>query len=197
MPKSGATMAELVKDWTLYHEFTHLFHPYLGSRGRWVAEGFASYYQNVLRAKAGVISADYAWERMIAGFTRGEQQSRKGQTVASGGLMRTYWTGAVMALALDMRLRQQNGTTLGNVLGEFSACCLPAHRSWQPLRFMQKLDEISNTEMFTEIYRDYSSKLKFPNYQVLLQALDIDSSTDTPTFGKSTLRDSIMRPASK
>ena len=197
MPKSGATMAELVKDWTLYHEFTHLFHPYLGSRGRWVAEGFASYYQNVLRAKAGVISADYAWERMIAGFTRGERQSRKGQTVASGGLMRTYWTGAVMALELDMRLRQQNGTTLGNVLGKFSACCLPAHRSWQPLRFMQKLDEISNTEMFTEIYRDYSSKLKFPNYQVLLQELDIDSSTDTPAFGKSTLRDSIMRPASK
>ncbi len=192
VPNNGATMAELVEDWTLYHEFTHLFHPYLGNRGRWVAEGFASYYQNVLRAKAGVITAEYAWERMLAGFARGEQQTRRGRSVVNGGLMRTYWTGAVMALELDIRLRQEHRTTLGNVLGKFSGCCLPASRSWRPLRFMQKLDEITDTKLFTNIYREYSSGMEFPDYDDLLHALDIDDSADTLAFGKSALRDSIM-----
>ena len=194
MPNNGATMAELVEDWTLYHEFTHLYHPFLGGKGRWVAEGFASYYQNVLRAKAGVISAEYAWERTIAGFARGEQQTRRGKTVASGGLMRTYWTGAVMALELDMRLRRQNETTLGRVLGQFAACCLPASRTWRPLRFMQKLDEISDTKMFTDIYRVYSSGTDFPDYNNLLRSLNIDNSAGSLTFDVSPLRDSIMMP---
>lgn len=192
VPNNGASMAELVEDWTLYHEFTHLFHPFLGSEGRWVAEGFASYYQNVLRAKAGVITAEYAWERMVAGFARGEQQTRRGRTVVNGGLMRTYWTGAVMALSLDIRLRRQSGTTLGNVLGEFSKCCLPASRTWRPLRFMQKLDEISDTKMFTDIYREYSSGMDFPKYNNILRSLNIDNSAGALTFGDSALRDSIM-----
>lgn len=192
VPNNGASMAELVEDWTLYHEFTHLYHPHLGSKGRWVAEGLASYYQNVLRAKAGVITSEYAWERMVAGFARGEQQTRRGRTVVDGGLMRTYWTGAVMALELDIRLRQQRRTTLGNVLGEFSDCCLPASRTWRPLRFMQKLDEISDSKMFTDTFREFSSAMDFPDYDNLLRSLNIDNSAGSLTFGKSTLRDSIM-----
>jgi len=194
MPKHKATMTELVEDWTLYHEFTHLYHPYLGSSGRWVAEGFASYYQNVLRAKAGVITAEYAWERMAAGFGRGARDTHRGSTVANAGLMRTYWTGAVMALELDMRLRQRYGTTLGNVLGQFSNCCLPATHRWRPMRFMRKLDEISDSTLFTTTYRRYSASKKFPDYENLLKALNIDTSHEGQIFGTSALRDSIMKP---
>ena len=195
IPNTDATSSELMHDWTLYHEFTHLFHPYLGSEGRWVAEGIASYYQNVLRARAGVISAETAWQRLVAGFDRGKRKSRGGETVADGGLMRTYWTGAVMALELDMRLRQQVGITLSSVLGEFADCCLPAPRSWQPFKFMQRLDAISDTELFTDLYGRYSSSTEFPNHNDLLRELDIDSSEDTLTFGVSALRNSIMNAA--
>ncbi|MCZ6559826.1 MAG: hypothetical protein O6931_02905 [Gammaproteobacteria bacterium] len=192
VPNTRATMTELIEDWTFYHEFAHLFHPFLGSKGRWIAEGFASYYQNILRARAGVITADYAWERMVAGFARGEEQTRKGRTVVNGGLMRTYWTGAVMALELDIELRKRRGMTLGNVLGEFSACCLPASRTWRPRRFMQKLDEISDTKLFTKTYREYSSAMDFPDYSDLLHTLDIRNSAGSLAYGKSALRDSIM-----
>jgi len=106
--------------------------------------------------------------------------------------MRTYWTGAVMALELDIRLRQERRTTLGNVLGEFSDCCLPASRTWRPLRFMQKLDKISDSKMFTDTFREYSSAMDFPDYGDLLRLLNIDSSSDMLAFGESSLRDSIM-----
>jgi hypothetical protein len=57
---------------------------------------------------------------------------------------------------------------------------------------MQKLDEITDTKLFTNIYREYSSGMEFPDYDELLHALDIDNSADTLAFGKSALRDSIM-----
>ena len=109
--------------------------------------------------------------------------------------MRTYWTGAVMALELDMRLRQRGGATLSSVLGEFAGCCLPASRSWKPIKFMQRLDVISDTQLFTDLYGRYSSGTEFPNYKDLLRELDIDSSSGTLTFGVSILRDSIMNAA--
>jgi hypothetical protein len=33
------------KDWTASHELSHLMFPYLGTRGKWFAEGLASYLQ--------------------------------------------------------------------------------------------------------------------------------------------------------
>ncbi|MGN6151375.1 MAG: hypothetical protein ACTHOH_05105 [Lysobacteraceae bacterium] len=50
--RRGAGREALRADWTAVHEFAHLAHPYLGERGRWLAEGLASYQQNVLRARA-------------------------------------------------------------------------------------------------------------------------------------------------
>src|SRR5262245_24762273 len=46
--RADATPSELRADWTAVHELSHLFHPFLGDEGRWLAEGLASYYQNVL-----------------------------------------------------------------------------------------------------------------------------------------------------
>ena len=37
----------------------------------WLSEGTASYYQNVLRARAGILPAEDAWQRMHSGFRRG------------------------------------------------------------------------------------------------------------------------------
>jgi hypothetical protein len=45
--------AEFADDWTAVHELSHLMHPYLGDRGTWLAEGLATYYQNVLRRAPG------------------------------------------------------------------------------------------------------------------------------------------------
>ena len=44
---------EYYADWTATHEFSHLMLPLLKKRHRWISEGFASYYQNVLMLRAG------------------------------------------------------------------------------------------------------------------------------------------------
>ena len=90
------------RDWVAVHELSHLFHPYLGDRGSWLAEGLATYYQNVLRARAGLITPAQAWEQIDAGFARGRRATRAGdvslQSAAEGegrhpNFMRIYWAG--------------------------------------------------------------------------------------------------------
>ena len=48
-----AELDELQYDWTAVHEIAHLLLPYVEQR--WVSEGFASYYQNLMQAKVGRI----------------------------------------------------------------------------------------------------------------------------------------------
>ena len=52
MPASvdaSASSRDLRTDWTASHEFAHLLLPYVSDK--WVSEGVASYYQNVLQAR--------------------------------------------------------------------------------------------------------------------------------------------------
>ena len=110
----GADAAEdaLIEDWTATHEFSHLLHPYFGSRGRWLGEGLASYYQNVLRARIGALSADEAWDKIAAGFERGRRETKSdGMTLeqasrrmgALRAYMRTYWSGAAYWAGIGSR----------------------------------------------------------------------------------------------
>ncbi|HET9484646.1 MAG TPA: hypothetical protein VFO79_11870, partial [Xanthomonadales bacterium] len=93
-------------NWTLSHELVHLAHPYLGDEGRWISEGIATYFQNVVRARAGRITARRAWAELDAGFGRGRANPSDltlRQTSRVMGerrlYMRAYWSGTALALA--------------------------------------------------------------------------------------------------
>ena len=108
--RRDAGYEQLRADWTAVHEFSHLAHPYLGVRGRWLAEGLASYHQNLLRARAGLLAPEEAWQKLDAGFRRGEAVGG-GPTLDAmgrqrGGTMRVYWAGAVYWLEMDLTLRR-------------------------------------------------------------------------------------------
>ena len=51
-----ATSDELKQAWTGYHELAHLLIPYRGWGDAWFSEGLASYYQNILQARAGILT---------------------------------------------------------------------------------------------------------------------------------------------
>lgn len=123
--RRDASLSELRADWTAVHELSHLFHPYLGSGGRWLAEGLASYYQNVLRARSGLLDEAEAWRRLDAGFGRGRREDsglRLDELSAGrgrGGTMRIYWAGAAYWLEMDLALRGR-GSSLDSVLSRYA-----------------------------------------------------------------------------
>lgn len=54
----------LVNDWTAYHKFNHLLIPYRGWGDMWFRKGLASYYQNILRRRIGILDERTMWQKL-------------------------------------------------------------------------------------------------------------------------------------
>lgn len=200
--RRDATYAALRGDWTAIHELSHLFHPYLGERGRWLAEGLASYYQNVLRARAGVLSTDSAWERLDAGFRRGAAAHAGTRMDAMGrqrgGTMRVYWAGAAYWLEADLALRRDADTSLDAVLDRYARCCLRGTASVAPEDFVAELDRIAGGDAFTTLYARYAGSREFPSLDSAYRQLGIERTDGGLRFAGTRaaahLRNALMAP---
>ncbi len=199
-----ASEESLRDDWTLAHEFSHLLHPYLRTRGRWLSEGLASYYQNVLRARSGELTPAQAWAKLDAGFVRGESEpNHHRQTLsaaAQGGYrstMRVYWSGAAFWLEAELALRQQGGGDLADVLDAFARRHLPSNHQWRPERFVSELDAVAGTDLFAPLYARYEPALAFPmlgeTYRQLGLGEDVGRLALTDTAPAVHIRNAIMQ----
>ncbi len=176
--RRNAGLEELREDWTAVHELSHLFHPFLGGQGRWLAEGLASYYQNVLRARAGLMTQAEAWKELDAGFGRGRRE-RSGERLDElsrrhRGTMRVYWAGAAYWLEADLALRQR-GSSLDAVLSTYSGCCLRGTGQTQPEDFVDALDRAGGGGVFRGLFDRYSGSREFPALDGAYRELGLQS----------------------
>lgn len=201
--RDDATYQELRDDWTAVHELSHLMHPYLGDDGRWLAEGLASYYQNVSRARGGLLDGDEAWRRLEAGFQRGRRvgagarmdQIDRGR----GSTMRVYWAGAAFWLDIDLALRREQRTDLDRVLAAYARCCLDGNAHLQPQEFITALDNAGGNGVLARVYRRYAAMQDFPPQDEAYRALGLQRADDgTLRFSDQPdalrLRRAIMAP---
>lgn len=178
-----------MSDWVLIHELSHLLHPFMRGNGRWLYEGLASYYQNVLRGRGSLLPPRRAWERLHAGFQRGIAGTRTGQTLAAASeamlrersFMRVYWSGAAIALLADIELRERSDgvMSLDSVLSDLQRCCLPGDRYWTDRQVIAKLDELSGTDIFQRLYRRYIDSDRFPDLEAAYRKLGLRPTSDT------------------
>jgi hypothetical protein len=180
---------EYINDWTAYHEMSHLFIPYPGKKDIWFSEGLASYYQNVLQARAGLLTVDEAREKLRAGFARGKNDSKHAQLTLGElspvmlerhAFMRVYWSGALYFLQADLLLRdslteEHSSRTLDDVLQEFGQCCLNTAQTWSGLAIAAEFDRISDTDIFTTLYAEYARSTAIPDYETLLDSAQLES----------------------
>ena len=110
----GASEQALTRDWTLVHELAHLASPFVDHDEAWLPEGLATYYQEVLRARAGLCTPEHAWTTLDDGFRRGAASSAgltlvqaSHQMRVTGEYIRVYWAGAALALLADVAYRRQ------------------------------------------------------------------------------------------
>ena len=200
-------LQEFLDDWTLVHELSHLLHPRIAQDDAWLYEGLASYYQNVLRARAGLLQADTAWNKLHAGFQRGIHGTPDDQSLADVSsnmhrnhrYMRVYWSGAAIALMADRELRQLSNAreSLDSALDKFQSCCLPARQKWDGLRFLRKLDELTGSTVFSNLYRQYAHSTAFPDLHTTYRLLGLEPRSTTRVLLRedaplSALRRAIM-----
>lgn len=200
--------AEFDADWVAVHELSHLMHPYLGDRGTWLSEGLATYYQNILRGRAGLLTRAQAWDRMREGFI--DNDGKQYDTSLEGGAaqmhrnhdyQRIYWSGAAFWLTVDRDLRRDSAgkLSLDLALSRFRDCCLPAHRQWLPADFVARLDRLLGVETFSQRYREFAALKQFPDWKKVYADLGIRSEGEQLRFATDTadagVRDQIVAPA--
>jgi hypothetical protein len=171
-------------DWVAVHELSHLFHPYLGDRGSWLAEGLATYYQNVLRARAGMLTPEQAWAALDDGFARGRASTRDDEMTLESASMgengrsnfgRIYWAGTAFWLEVDLDLRaaSRNRLSVDEAMRRFDACCLPSYRLWKPEDFVAKLDALLDTDVFRKRFAEFKDARTFPDLAPVYRDLGI------------------------
>ncbi|HWA12497.1 MAG TPA: hypothetical protein VHA15_05350 [Burkholderiales bacterium] len=201
-------LAEFREDWTAVHEFSHLLLPLINRDDAWLYEGMATYYQNILRVRTGSISAGQGWTMMHAGFLRGRDDAG-GMTLAqatesmyrNGAYMRVYWEGAALMLMADVRLRQmtEGKQSLDTALAGFNDCCASSERAWSARELLDRLDGITGTHVFRDLYDLHVTAREFPDLAPTYRALGIvPTATGVELAGagrESRLRASIMEAA--
>jgi len=167
--------------WTATHEFSHLMLPYVHSDQRWISEGFAQYYQNVLLARSGSYTEQFTWQKLHDGLQRGLESApamspnEAASTTERDTRMKVYWSGAALALLADIELRQRSGgeESLDDVLDRFERCCLPSARTWSGIELFTKFDSLIEKPLFVELYETHAETPGFPDVSRLLERLGI------------------------
>ena len=146
----------LRRDWTAYHELSHLLIPYLGRRHSWFAEGFASYMQYQVMHAHEVITAGEMASMYRLKIGRAERRYRMDDMpfVEAAPRLRAqrqyptmYWGGAVYFLRVDEALKDAD-TSLPEILREFVECCRRNTRGVDNL--VATLDRLADSTAFRD-----------------------------------------------
>lgn len=156
-PSADLTTPEAL--WTPVHEFSHLLHPFVDKSDAWLSEGIATYYQEVLRARAGQISPEQAWLHIYRGARHclGVDETLADETAVmahAGNYVRVYWAGAVAALRADVALRQRakgEVRSLDDALRALHNCCARSARAWPAARVLRRLDSFVTEPVFSPL----------------------------------------------
>ncbi|HKO46463.1 MAG TPA: hypothetical protein VJV79_01990, partial [Polyangiaceae bacterium] len=198
--------ASLDRDWTATHEFLHLGVPRLPPEDAWLFEGLASYYTEVVRARAGLHSPAQAYQHLLEGFERGRKnggslslRDESSQMHERSSFYRVYWAGAALAFLTDVEARRASGPTLDAALRSFAECCASSADEWTAERVLAQLDQSLGAPRFTEHARRWLDRREFPALDGTLRALGIAPGTrGAAIFGPAAhaaIRDAIMAPA--
>jgi hypothetical protein len=155
--RSNARLEDFARDWVTVHELAHAVLPAVRQADAWFSEGVATYYQEVLRARAGIIDPERAWAALDDGFRRGLAR-RTGRTMRreSADMHQTqayeavYWFGALYALMADVELRRA-GASLDEAVSKLRDCCLRSARAWSAERVISALDERAGTAVLRRL----------------------------------------------
>jgi hypothetical protein len=191
----------VVRDWVLPHELSHLWLPFVERDAAWLSEGLATYLQEILRARGGVLSHTEG----LLGLARGMRSAREEGTgrpmsEESRDMHRTYayrsvyWAGAAYFLLADVALRRESGgkTSLPSLLYELRASA-DYDRSWEAEALLEHLDKLAGRPVFTALAQQCTS-VPFPDVEPTLKALGIGVDGLDSDAPLAALREQLVAP---
>jgi hypothetical protein len=194
------TEAQLMDDWVLVHEMTHLALPDVGDAQSWFSEGLAVYVEGVAREQAGNRTQQDVFAEQIKQMPRGMPQAGDQGLDHTHTWGRTYWGGAMFCFLADVEIHRRTGNRLG--LQDAMRAVVKASgglsADWPVSRVFATADEATGTKVFEELYARMKDSPVSPDLHDLWAQLGVVSDGSTVTLHDdaplSDVRRAIMQP---
>jgi hypothetical protein len=179
---AAAEDSDLPGEWIAVHELTHLGQPWIVPEDAWFMEGFVTWYQEVLRGRAGILSEQRAWQGLHAGFGRGRRRPSPRSIAEDSAAMhathayhRVYWAGAALALRLDVALRHatQGRRSLDDAMRLWSGDEFTARKGWRALELLAEADRVFGTAVCVRTVTPFLAASEFPPVDDLYHRLGL------------------------
>ncbi len=155
-----ATKDELDDDWILVHELFHLGVPSFSGEGKWFDEGLATYYEPVIRARAGNKSEEDVWNEFAHQMGKGLDAMRSTGLEGTQDYDAVYWGGALVCLLADLEARRHSDGRLGleDGLREVLRQGGQASEVWPLAQVMRVVDRTLGASVLTRLNARYGAR---------------------------------------
>ena len=191
---------QMLNDWVLVHEMTHLALPNVGEEHAWLSEGLAVYVEGIERVQAGNRTEEDVFAEQLHSMPRGLPEPGDQGLDHTHTWARTYWGGAMFCLLADVAIHRQTGNRFGlqdamRAVLERSGG-LSSH--WSVERTFQTADRATGTHVFEQLYAQMKDQPVTPDLPGLWNQLGVQSDGNTVRLADdaslANLRKAIMRP---
>ncbi|MFT6899290.1 MAG: hypothetical protein ACJA13_003723 [Paraglaciecola sp.] len=168
---------KFINDWTLYHEISHLALPFLGKHYAWLSEGFASFMQYQIMAKANILpgTLPLSYQHKIAPHLKWFASDLPPADIARRLMEQSnypgaYWGGAWFFVLADRQLSTGHNISLASLIAQYQLCCRQGDSSAAQL--MDALDSLIDEPLFSQLLYHYEHQAAREIYPV--EFIDIE-----------------------
>jgi len=192
--------ADLMNDWVLVHEMTHLALPDVGEDQKWFSEGLAVYVEGIARTQAGNRTQEDVFAEQMRQMPRGMPQPGDAGLDHTHTWARTYWGGAMFCFLADVEIHRRTGNRMGlqDAMRSVAAASGGLSADWPITRVFATADAATGTRVFEELYAQMKDKPVTPDLHdlwsklgVVLEGGRVVLRDDAPLAG---VRRAIMEP---
>jgi hypothetical protein len=197
------TAAQLLDDWVLVHEMTHLALPDVGDDQSWFSEGLAVYIEGISREQAGNRTEQDIFSEQIRQMPRGMPDVGDRGLDHTHTWARTYWGGAMFCFLADVEIHRQTGNRFGlqDAMRAVAKASGGLSADWPISRVLATGDEATGTKVLEDLYAQMKDRPVSPDLQDLWKQLGVVWEGGTVTLRDDApladVRKSIMQSRAK
>lgn len=152
--------AQLSSDWILLHELLHIGVPSFHAEGKWFDEGLATYFEPIVRARAGLLSERDVWAKFATRLPSGLGALTQDGLERARGFKGLYWGGALFCLLADVAVRKRSSGRLGLEDGLRRVRAAGGHASevWQLARTLELADSAFQEPVLMPLLERYGNR---------------------------------------
>jgi hypothetical protein len=169
------TEAQLLSDWVMVHEMTHLALPDVGEQHAWLSEGLATYLEGVERVQAGNRTEEDVWTEELRQMPRGLPQLGDRGLDHTHTWGRTYWGGAMFCLLADVDIhrRTHNARGLQDAVRAIARASGGLRTEWPIERVLATGDAAVGTTSLEDLYARMKDSAYAPDLAALWRELGV------------------------